>query len=127
MLAGSGTSMLVPSGSAAAGRTATGVAEAATGCDWTATDAGLMPYGSPAKVVALATTLEPATIITDTKRRNNGRGFILVDQPHRVPPGSRVAKARLIPFSNTEYGNVGLTGSPTPVVRSGRSGTLQDS
>jgi hypothetical protein len=63
--------------SAAAGRTATGVAEAATGCVWTA--AGRMPYGSPANVVvALATTLTPATNKTDTKRTNNGRGFILV-------------------------------------------------
>jgi hypothetical protein len=29
-------------------------------------------------VVALATTLTPATNKTDTKRTNNGRGFILV-------------------------------------------------
>ena len=98
MLAGSGTSMF-ESRSAAAGRTATGVAEAATGCVWT--EAGLMPYGSPAKAVALATTLTPATIKTEAKQTNNGRGFIWFDQPHRVPPGSRPNHSKVYTISKS--------------------------
>lgn len=98
MLAGSGTSML-ESRSAAAGRTATGVAEAATGCVWT--EAGRIPYGSPENAAALATTLTPATIKTDTIRTNNGRGCIWFNQPHRVPPGIVVSHSNVHTVSNS--------------------------
>ncbi len=51
--------------------------------------------GSPANAVALATTLTPATIKTEKKRTNNGRGFIWFDQPNRVPPGIAASNSKI--------------------------------
>lgn len=85
-----------------------------------------MPYGSPANAVALATVPTPATIKTNTKRTNNGRGIILVCPTSPGPTRFALDKARIIPFGNAHSLEQELTGSPITVVRSGRKATLQD-
>jgi hypothetical protein len=119
MLAGSGTSMLV-SRSAAAGRT-TGVVDAADGWECTGTDAGVMAYGSPpANAVAEATKQTPATRATERKRTDNRRGFMCgLNLTGSHPVAQTIA--RTIPSKRRGLATGRVAGSPTAVVRSGRS------